>query len=900
MNKNINNNLKAVSITFAIIGILSGLFGFANLAEAQCGGSTCGEVPLTCSPQHQTGQVGTSFNFTAEGGDGNFSWSAPGSNVRSGSAQNFSTSYSSTGYKTVYVTSGTQTKTCAVTVDGPVIETHKACVNNACTIVSGPGPNTCYTNSDCVVLPPPPPSCDFVGALTGNITSVSGAQSYATVTNNSSCTKTVTFAAYRIFIEPGNPGWLDTQVLNDHQTVTLSANQTQQLTVNNASCRTQLDVYEGQVQPHLSDAAGGFPGQNLLDYDFTSDPLCGVTPPTLTCSPANQTVNINGAANFSAAGGTGTYSWSAFGGNPASGSSQNFSTSYSSSGTKTVTVTSGNQTATCNVAVNPPTELPLSCNPANQSVNTNSPANFSASGGNGTYSWSTNVGSDSGNPASGTGINFTTAYSTAGYKTVTVSSGSQTVACHVTVNEPPQNTLTCNPQNQSVYINSSANFSATGGTGTYNWSAGDGSPSTGVGSSFSTTYGSVGARTVTVSSGNQTATCNVIVNTQPQQTLTCNPQSQSGNVWSNMNFSATGGNGSYNWYASDGNPTSGTGSNFSTQYSSSGFRTVIVTSNGQTATCNVTINQQPQNNLACIPQNQTANVNDLVSFSATGGSGTYSWSAYDAQISYGSSQNFSTRFNSVGFKNVTVTSNGQTATCYVNVNAISGNNTYFQITKNVLNKTLNQTAYVNSIEAQSADLLEFEIRIRNNGNTSAEVNLKDLLPTDLNYVYGSATNNGYYLNDSVMNYGVSLGNLYPGEEKVVRLRATVRLNAPAVTITNQAVATMNSNTQNAFATIQLRNRGQVLGAADIVTGPEDVMPWALSLGFMASSIIYFYFFYSRPERRRVSLAAVRTVDVVDVPTEKNDEPGILKAVMPKKELDVLISALKKAETSPDS
>lgn len=909
--------------------VVVGFVGFVNSASsATC--LNCGDPELTCSPANQTGDIGDVFNFTANGGSGTYSWTATAGNPSVGSGQNFSTTYSVYGNKTVTVKSGTQTATCSVSVEceqggscvpptgltprgsivsptgqislgwnpvpgathynvrlddgtsdryddprfttcsdnshyycennvtvtnipnvpvtagrtyefwvdpqfspardycngittftivAPPAETHKACVNNACKIVSGPGPNSCNTNSDCAVTPPPPPSCDFPGALTGNITSYSGAQAHATVTNNSACNKVVTFASYEVFIEPGQPGWLDTQVLHDYQTVTLSAGQTQQLTVDNASCRTQIDIYEGQVQPHLSDEAGGFPGQNLLDYEFTSNPLCGATP-TLSCSPQNQTVAVNANANFTATGGTGT------------------------------------------------------------------------------YSWSTNIGSDSGNPASGTGTNFTTSYSTPGNKTVTVSSGSQTVACNVTVNELPPQTLTCNPQNQSVFVNSSANFTASGGTGTYSWSGGE-SPSTGSGSSFSTSYSSVGNRTVTVSSGNQTATCNVVVNTEPQQTLSCNPQSQSGNVGSFFNFTATGGSGTYSWIASDGSPVNGTGSNFWTQYNSSGFRTVIVTSGNQTATCNVTVNQQQQNNLTCGPQNQTANVGDLVNFYANGGNGNYSWNAYDAQITSGYNQNFSTRFNTTGSRNVTVTSNGQTATCYVNVNNVAGNNTYFQITKNVLNRTLNQNVYVNFVEAQSNDSLEFEIKVRNTGNTNAEVNLKDILPADLNYVYGSATMNGYYLNDSVINYnGVSLGNIYPGEEKVIRLRATVRPNAPAVTITNQAIATMNSNTQNAFATIQIRNRGQVLGAADIVTGPEDVMPWALSLGFIFSLVVYFYFFYSRPERKNVSFAVVNA-SIVNSEQENNEDAGVFKAVRPKKELDALLSELKKSENVAD-
>jgi uncharacterized repeat protein (TIGR01451 family) len=748
MNKIFSNNSVVAIVAIATFALIGGILGFSNAAVAECG-PTCGEVPLTCSPQSQVGAIGDVLNFTAEGGNGTFSWSAVGGNPSAGSNQNFSTSYSTAGSKTVTVSSGSQIKTCNVTI--------------GCGQSCGGGDN--------------PP-----------------------------------------------------------------------------------------VDP---------PAENV------------------SCSPANQNVNIGQLARFSATGGDGSYSWSASGGSPSNGNNSNFSTRYSTSGSKTVVVSSAGKISTCHVNVNQPPVPTLSCNPQNQSVLVNGTANFSATGGTGIYSWSANGGS----PANGSGANFSTSYSNAGSKTVTVTSGSQTANCNVAVSEPPVSTLSCNPQDQSVLVNGTANFSATGGTGSYSWSASGGSPITGNGSNFSTSYSTAGNKTVTVTSGNQTATCNVAVNEIPQQTLTCNPQNQSVFVNNSANFSATGGTGTYSWSGGE-SPSTGSGASFSTQFNSVGFRTVVVTSGNQTATCNVTINQQQQNNLTCGPQNQSANVNDVVNFYANGGNGNYSWTAYDAQITYGNNQNFSTRFNSAGSKTVTVNSNGQTATCYVNVNTVFGSNTYFQITKNVLNKTLNQNSYVNFVEAQSNDLLEFEIRIRNTGNTNAEVNLKDILPSDLNYVYGSATMNGYYLNDSVINYnGVSLGNVYPGEEKTIHLRVTVRPNAPAVTITNQAVATMNSNTQNAFATIQLKNRGQVLGAADIVTGPEDVMPWVLSLGFITSLVVYFYFFYSRPMQRRVSLAEVSVADIVSVTSD--EETGVFKAVRPKKELDALISELKKAETAPD-
>ncbi|MBI4062665.1 hypothetical protein HY410_01970, partial [Candidatus Gottesmanbacteria bacterium] len=76
-----------------------------------------------------------------------------------------------------------------------------------------------------------------------------------------------------------------------------------------------------------------------------------VSVPPVACSPSSQTVNIGQAANLSASGGSGTYSWTASGGSPSSGSGANFSVSYSTSGGKTVRVTSGGVSANCSVSV---------------------------------------------------------------------------------------------------------------------------------------------------------------------------------------------------------------------------------------------------------------------------------------------------------------------------------------------------------------------------------------------------------------------------------------------------------------------------------------------------------------------------------------------------------------------
>jgi len=77
---------------------------------------------------------------------------------------------------------------------------------------------------------------------------------------------------------------------------------------------------------------------------------------------------------------------------------------------------------------------------------------------------------------------------------------------------PAQPQLTCNPSSQAVGAGESASFSATGGDGVnYAWSAQGGSPSSGTGSSFDTSYSSLGSQTVTVSSGGRSAGCYVSV-----------------------------------------------------------------------------------------------------------------------------------------------------------------------------------------------------------------------------------------------------------------------------------------------------------------------------------------------------------------------------------------------------
>ncbi|MGE3706001.1 MAG: PKD domain-containing protein, partial [Vicinamibacterales bacterium] len=77
---------------------------------------------LVCTPPSQASPTGppASFGFSAAGGNGAYSWSAPSASPASGSGTSFSTSYATAGTFVVTVTSGSQTATCTVTIPPPI------------------------------------------------------------------------------------------------------------------------------------------------------------------------------------------------------------------------------------------------------------------------------------------------------------------------------------------------------------------------------------------------------------------------------------------------------------------------------------------------------------------------------------------------------------------------------------------------------------------------------------------------------------------------------------------------------------------------------------------------------------------------------------------------------------
>ncbi len=156
------------------------------------------------------------------------------------------------------------------------------------------------------------------------------------------------------------------------------------------------------------------------------------------------------------------------------------------------------------------------CSISTSTVSTNQAAIFTATGGNGTYSWSgPNL-----NVTNPVGNKFAVSYPNPGVYPITVTSAGQSAICNMTVVAAASGALACSPATQNVTLGQTATFAATGGTGAYVWSSPDLVITNPTGTGFSASYASAGFKTVTVTSGGVTDTCtvNVIGTTTPPPT----------------------------------------------------------------------------------------------------------------------------------------------------------------------------------------------------------------------------------------------------------------------------------------------------------------------------------------------------------------------------------------------
>ncbi len=150
--------------------------------------------------------------------------------------------------------------------------------------------------------------------------------------------------------------------------------------------------------------------------------------------------------------------------------------------------------------------------------------------------------------------------------------------------------------------------------------------------------------------------------------LSCSVNVSSVNVNQPTIFTATGGNGIYNWSGANLNVTNSGGNQFAVSYPQAGVYAITVTSAGQSATCDMNVvGTGSTNALACYPATQNVTLGQVATLSVTGGNGVYTWSSPDITIANPNGTGFSANYATIGVKTLTVTSGGLITTCAVNV-----------------------------------------------------------------------------------------------------------------------------------------------------------------------------------------------------------------------------------------
>jgi len=527
------------------------------------------------------------------------------------------------------------------------------------------------------------------------------------------------------------------------------------------------------------------------------------TVPTLSCSVNNSNPFVNEQVTFTATGGEGSYSWTG-GGTPSTGTGTHFTTAYSTIGTKTATVTSGNQTANCGVNVKEHEEekyeFNLSVSPYEVCVGakslytiTNATTNLR---GKQIFWSSTRNGVSTGEVLSGYGQYVGSDGTWSDYSSIWTESmvgdwvktasfvdseghilASRSVSFKVKKCEVPE-ILSCSVNNSNPFVNEQVTFTATGGEGSYSWTGG-GTPSTGTGTHFTTAYSTIGTKTVTVKSNGQTAYCSVKVREHEEEKGILEISKEVRNI-------TQGGD-----YSTVANALSGD----TVEYR------IKVWAGSNVILKNVKVTDAFASGLDYIDGSLKMDEVSHAPGLSSGGIYISSLGKTPVVIKYRAIVR-ATSGSVVNTARATAdnSQNSPSAQAVVNITHVEPGQPALTITKLVKNETTG-TGYASSVNAKKNDIVAYKITVTNSGEEDA----KDVFVSDSNSQGSASISNLDISKDHSGNLsgGISLGTLNPGDTVTITYKLTVNLESG--TIYNTAsVSASNASTKSASATVNVR------------------------------------------------------------------------------------------------
>ncbi len=332
----------------------------------------------------------------------------------------------------------------------------------------------------------------------------------------------------------------------------------------------------------------------------------------LLISPLSQTTLINSSITFSQSGGVSPFLYSVIAGTGVIDANTGVYMAPASNGTATVRVTD-NLGNISDASVTITTALSIS--PVSRTLAVNNTATFSAVGGTGPFTFSRFSGTGSVNASTG----VYTAPASAGSAVVRVTDSLGAFAdASVTVNAA----LAITPAAQTMGINGTLNFSATGGVVPYSYSVFSGGGSVNASTGVFTAPGTAGSTVVRVTDSNGNF---VDSNVTVTAGLSISPASTTLAVNNTVTFVAANGATPYTFSILSGTGTVNATTGLYTAPATAGSAVVRVTDNlGATANANVTVNAA----LAITPATKTLAVNNVFTFTATGGVSPFTYSLF--------------------------------------------------------------------------------------------------------------------------------------------------------------------------------------------------------------------------------------------------------------------------------
>ena len=364
-------------------------------------------------------------------------------------------------------------------------------------------------------------------------------------------------------------------------------------------------------------------------------------------------------------------------------------------------------------------------------------------------------------------------------------------------------------------------------------------------------YASIGTFpvTVTATGGGITRTTiyNITIQDSYNDTLSVscyaspNPAEENERVTFRSNVSGGSGNYSYDWSGATHGSNSYSRESFSSDGNYTAYLTVHDSQNRSASTsCRVHIDEEytnsPTLNLWAdeytIAQGEstylrwTSNNTDYCTAS-NGWSGSKSTSGYESV-----SPNSDTTYKLICY------GNGDQITRSVTI-YVTSLSTNLNLTKLGRNLSSGDRMYSKVIRVTEGDVIEFYLTVTAGSNKDLyNVNIKDFMPSVLNYMPGTTKINGIVQPDTITTTGLQLGTLYKGAAKTIIFQAISSFPGTYLTFTNTAEITADNEskiTDSASITY-----GLVAGAATIRTGPLDTLLISFIISLISSLIIWYY------------------------------------------------------------